>query len=132
MGHLARLDGAPAPESPLQQGLYQWIDRLSHPLGGARWLAVAEQHGGAQDGEPLPVLGQQGLLHFPLGAQIEGRGAGVGAEAGDDQQATATVATGEGGEGQHIVVIHPAKRRIGAGVLAGGAKATEGKIDGGG
>ncbi|MNG07170.1 hypothetical protein D3C84_904590 [compost metagenome] len=40
------------------------------------------------------------------------------------------MAAGEGGKGQHIVVIDPAKGLIGAGVLAGGAEAAEGHVDG--
>ena len=93
---------------------------------------MAEQHGGAQYDESLPRLGQQGLLHLALGAGIEGGSARIGPQAGDDQQAPSTVATGEGGKGQHIVVIDPAKGLIGAGVLAGGAEAAEGNVDGAG
>ena len=128
--HLTSLDGTPAAQRPAQQGLYQRIDGLDDLLRTARRFAMAEQHGRAQDDEPLPLLGQQGLLHLPLGAGIEGEGAGMGPQAGDDQQASAAVAAGKGGEGQHIVEVDPAKGLGGACLPAGGAEAAEGEIDG--
>ena len=128
----AGVDGAPAAQLANQQGAQQRIERLEALLRQARRLAVAEQHGGAHYGEPWPGLCQQCLLHLPLGARIESRRAWIGPQTRDDDQTLAAVAASECREGQHIVVIDPAKGLIGAGVLAGGAEAAEGHVDGAG
>ena len=65
----------------------------------ARRLAIAQQHGGAHDGESRPGLGQQCLLHLPLGARIKGRGVRVGPQARDHHQPLAAVAAGQLGKG---------------------------------